>query len=164
MLHMVENFTPGCPTMKRGIEVNTFQGTWSIPAWDAQLRVVYYWSDPERWLGTAGVGRSVPVTAELQGLATIGGKTGELKMTIDYTSFVEVSLPEEAFDPPADLRCDGRQMGEGAPGVPDQLSYTAEVVYTYKEEGEGSSMYKHAIIPRREWFFPEAQVSRMDYK
>ena len=34
--------------------------------------------------------RSVPVTAELQGLATIAGKTGELKMTIDYTSFVEV--------------------------------------------------------------------------
>ena len=63
-------------------------------------------------------------------------------------------------------------MVEGAPGVPDQLSYTAEVsinynflkrscrrgdlvdkvVYTYKEEGEGSSVYKHAIIPRREWW------------
>ena len=27
-----------------------------------------------------------------------------------------------------------------------------KVVYTYKEEGEGSSMYKHAIIPRREWW------------
>ena len=63
-----------------------------------------------------------------------------------------------------------------------------KVVYTYKEEGEGSPMYKHAIIPRREWwekkifgpwsrllydknttgptsrFFPEAQVSRMDFK
>ena len=25
------------------------------------------------------------------------------------------------------IRCDGRQMVEGAPGVPDQLSYTAEV-------------------------------------
>ena len=35
--------------------------------------------------------RSVPVTAELQGMATIGGKTGELKMTIDYTNFVEVT-------------------------------------------------------------------------
>ena len=35
--------------------------------------------------------RSVPVTAELQGMATIGGKTGELKMTIDYTSFLEVN-------------------------------------------------------------------------
>ena len=27
-----------------------------------------------------------------------------------------------------------------------------KVVYTYKEEGEGSPMYKHAIIPRREWW------------
>ena len=35
--------------------------------------------------------RSVPVTAELQGMATIGGKTGELKMTIDYTNFQEVT-------------------------------------------------------------------------
>ena len=41
--------------------------------------------------------RSVPVTAELQGLATIGGKTGELKMTIDYTSFVEVCSPLPGF-------------------------------------------------------------------
>ena len=41
--------------------------------------------------------RSVPVTAELQGLATIGGKTGELKMTIDYTSFVEVCSPLSGF-------------------------------------------------------------------
>ena len=39
---------------------------------------------------TIAMFRSVPVTAELQGLATIDGKTGELKMTIDYTSFVEV--------------------------------------------------------------------------
>ena len=71
MIHMNTNFTPGCPTIKRGIEVhhhhhhyyyrrtlsqysysisgfscllqimtkvNTFQGTWAIPAWDAQLR------------------------------------------------------------------------------------------------------------------------------
>ena len=158
-------------------KVNTFQGVWSIPAWDAHLRwhlvimmimiimivlshmfiwrlfsdqlislllwsyrVAYYWSDPERWLGSAGVGRlvsqpatiwlnnfyaidmrlcfittcnnimkicffhdhlmifrSVPVTAELQGLATIGEKTGELKMTIDYTSFVEVGFPLSGF-------------------------------------------------------------------
>jgi len=169
MVHMNTNFTPGCPTIKRGIEVNTFQGTWAIPAWDAQLRVVYYWSDPERWLGTAGVGRSVPVTAELQGMATIGGKTGELKMTIDYTNFQEVSLPDEAFDPPSDLWCDGRQMVDGVPTVPEQLSYTAEVVYTYKDgdNNDGDTppgMYKHVIIPRREWFFPEAQVSRMDFK
>ena len=41
--------------------------------------------------------RSVPVTAELQGLATIDGKTGELKMTIDYTSFVEVCSPLPGF-------------------------------------------------------------------
>ena len=33
------------------------------------------------------------MTAELQGLATIGGETGELKMTIDYTNFQEVTLP-----------------------------------------------------------------------
>ena len=32
----------------------------------------------------------MPVTAELQGMATIGGKTGELKMTIDYANFQEV--------------------------------------------------------------------------
>ena len=34
----------------------------------------------------------MPVTAELQGMATIGGKTGELKMTIDYTNFQEVKM------------------------------------------------------------------------
>ena len=46
---------------------------------------------------TIAMFRSVPVTAELQGLATIGGKTGELKMTIDYTSFVEVYIPLSCF-------------------------------------------------------------------
>ena len=60
---------------------------------------------------------------------------------------LKVSLPDEAFDPPSDLwykkfkkfniydlpflilktRCDGRQMVDGVPTVPEQLSYTAEV-------------------------------------
>ena len=78
-------------------KVNTFQGIWSIPAWDAHLRwplvimvtlmimlifthlrlfcddklsllscfcrVAYYWSDPERWQGSAGVGRLVDIFA-----------------------------------------------------------------------------------------------------
>ena len=132
--------------------------------------------------------RSVPVTAELQGMATIGGKTGELKMTIDYTNFVEVTnvycfclmfvendsvdlcwwdrpsntvthaskskkdhiegvsagrglwpslrpLVQKVkkfkiYDLPFQIlktRCDGRQMVDGVPTVPEQLSYTAEV-------------------------------------
>jgi hypothetical protein len=45
-IHGNTNYTTGCPTIKRGIEVNTFQGIWAVPAWEANLTVSYYWSGP----------------------------------------------------------------------------------------------------------------------
>ena len=44
MLHFGAQYTAGCPTVIRGIEVNTFRGKWNISEWDAMLDVKYYWS------------------------------------------------------------------------------------------------------------------------
>ena len=66
------------------------QGIWDVPEWDAKLTVFYYWSDPEQWLSTAGEGKAVPVTAQLEGMATVGSNTGVLKITLDYMDFFEV--------------------------------------------------------------------------
>ena len=44
MLHMGAEYTSGCPTTIRGIEVNTYKGKWNISEWDALLDVKYYWS------------------------------------------------------------------------------------------------------------------------
>ena len=44
MLHFGGEYTGGCPTTIRGIEVNTYKGVWNISEWDALLDVKYYWS------------------------------------------------------------------------------------------------------------------------
>ena len=43
-IHAGTAYSPGCPTTVRGVEVNTFLGYWTIPAWSANLSVTYYWS------------------------------------------------------------------------------------------------------------------------
>ena len=90
----------------QGIEVNTFYGLWKIEEWDADMSVTYYWSgerrhfyktyfdmtclDPWKWESSAGKGISVPVSAVLEGMATINGMRDILKITIDYSDFFEV--------------------------------------------------------------------------
>ena len=48
--------------------------------------------------------------------------------------------------------------------IPEQFSFTAEVVVAYKTEEGSTAMDQHVVIPRSEWFFPEYQVSRQDFK
>ena len=48
--------------------------------------------------------------------------------------------------------------------IPEQFSFTAEVVVAYKTEEGSTAMDQHVVIPRSEWFFPEHQVSRQDFK
>ena len=54
--------------------------------------MVYYWSDPESWEVTAGQGKSVPVAAVLEGLASINGMREVIKMEMDFANFLEVIL------------------------------------------------------------------------
>ena len=54
--------------------------------------MVYYWSDPESWEVPAGQGKSVPVAAVLEGLASINGMREVIKMEMDFANFLEVIL------------------------------------------------------------------------
>jgi hypothetical protein len=108
MIHMADaDYVAGCPTVVRGkgvyachiyysssscqgIEVNTYHGLWKIAEWDADMSVDYYWSDPYKWESSAGRSIAVPVSAVLEGMATIGGMRDILKITIDYSDFFEV--------------------------------------------------------------------------
>merc|ERR1719244_2123423 len=143
------NYVSGCPTVVNGIEVNTFHGLWKIEEWDADLSVDYYWSDPEKWESTAGVGRSVPVSAVLEGLATIGGMTDTLKITIDYSDFFEVAHDDSLYQPPSDLWCEGRKMNDNIVQVPTEFSYTSELIFRWMTP---SQQPQDVIITRKEWF------------
>ena len=48
-------------------------------------------SDPEKWYGSAGRGVPVPVSAVVEGDATIMGERDHIMIEIDYSDFIEVS-------------------------------------------------------------------------
>jgi len=121
----------------------------------------YYWSDPEKWESTAGVGRSVPVSAVLEGLATIGGMTDTLKITIDYSDFFEVAHDDSLYQPPSDLWCEGRKMNDKIVQVPTEFSYTSELIFRWMTP---SQQPQDVIITRKEWFDSPRMISRTDYK
>jgi len=161
MLHLGAEYTPGCPTVINGIEVNTYKGKWNISAWNALLDVKYYWSNLERWQSTSGRNRSVPVAAVVEGTATIDGLTEHLKMEMDYSNFVEFEMPPEFFMPKADLWCYGRGMNDKVPEIPSEISYTEEILLTWLN---GEQQLLEVVIPRTVWLDYNKQITRTDYK
>jgi len=162
MIHMADaNYVSGCPTIVRGIEVITFQGLWKIAEWDADMSVDYYWSNPYKWESSAGVDKSVPVSAVMEGMATIGGKRDTLKITIDYSDFFEVKHDASFYLPPSDLYCKGRAMDDLVPAIPLEFSYTSELILTWMNPAQTEM---DIIVTRNEWFDGPRMISRTDYK
>ena len=50
----------------------------------------YFLADPEKWYGSAGRGVPVPVSAVVEGDATIMGTRDHIMIEIDYSDFIEV--------------------------------------------------------------------------
>jgi len=161
MLHENVQYTPGCPTVINGIPVNTYRGEWEIKEWEAKLKVKYYWSDKTQWQGSAGINRSVPVAAVMEGEATIAGRKEQMKIEIDYADFVELSLPPEFYLPKSDLWCYGRGMNDKVPEIPPEISYTEEILLLWVDE-EGQPI--NVVLPRNVWLDHNRKLTRTDYK
>jgi len=160
MLHLGAEWTPGCPAVINGIEVNTYKGKWNISVWNALLDVKYYWSNLERWQSTSGRNRSVPVAAVVEGTATIDGRTEYLKMEMDYSNFVEFELSPD-FLPKSDLWCYGRVMNDRVPEIPSEISYTEEILLNWFNSEQ---QLLEVVIPRTVWLDYNKQITRTDYK
>jgi len=161
MLHLMGDYTYKGPGRKNGIECQTWEGTWNIPQWDANLAVTYYWADGEKWTTTSGTGKTVPVSAVIEGKANINNNITQLSMTLDFTNFFEIEYPETHYQPRPELWCDGRKMTDPLPDLEHFFSYDSEAVFTYtNDRGEVFDI----IAPRSEWYDHDLLLSRTDYK
>lgn len=163
MLHFGLNYTSGCETNVRGMEVNTWHGHWSIAEWNAELEVTYYFSNPEKWESSAGPGNAVPVRAKIEGMANDPNTNMSVYVNqiIDYSGFIEIEVPDAMFQPPSDLWCTGRQMYDALPKLPNHFQFESEIIFTWAPP----DTYPISVIaPRSEWYDYLMQVSRTDYK
>ena len=55
----------------------------------------FFFPDKTQWQGSAGINRSVPVAAVMEGEATIAGRKEQMKIEIDYADFVEVEITSQ---------------------------------------------------------------------
>ena len=96
-------------------------------------------------------------------MATIGGYTDVIKITIDYSDFYEVSShlhhllhhsppqvshEKSFYQPPPDLWCDGRTMDDLIPKIPQEFSYTSELILSWLNF---ANKEMDIIITRDEW-------------
>merc|ERR1719341_815101 len=165
ILHAIGNWTwTSCPEF-RGIATNLYETDWHVDEWNADLHVKYYWSDRELWSGTSGSGISVPVATEITGLAVDdNGVTVPVDETILYISFENVEPAQEDFEPIRDIVCDGRDMKDMLPSIPNYYEYGSELIFHYKHDEGSEEHWHHIVSPRNNWFDQEMQVARLDYK
>ena len=91
MLHTAGEYTwTDCPVY-RGVATNLFETTMHIDAWNADVKLKYYWSDPSKWTGTSGSGISVPIACIMTGSAMDkDNKTVPIDDVIDFMTFFDV--------------------------------------------------------------------------
>ena len=77
-----------------GVHSNVFElENWHVDAWNADLKVRYYWTDPDHWTGTSGTGVSIPVAVMFAGTAqTKENTTVPIDEIIEFQSFFEVDI------------------------------------------------------------------------
>lgn len=165
MLHTAGDYTwTDCPVY-RGVATNLFETTMHIDAWNADVSLKYYWSDPSKWAGTSGSGISVPIACIMTGSAMDkDNKTVPIDDVIDFMTFFDVrpkiilhntyyTRPAqtepgvEEFAPVSDLVCRGREVHDMLPELPTYYEYGSELIFTHTHEDHG-----HKIVsPRNNW-------------
>ena len=76
-----------------GVKTNLFTANWHVDAWNADLDIKYYWSDPDKWYGTSGTHRAQPIACQISGTATTNdGKTIDVDEIIEFMNFFEVEI------------------------------------------------------------------------
>ena len=102
----------------------------------------FCFSDPEYEWGIdvdTGDGLSIPVAMVATGTKMIEGEEYDVKVIFDYHNFMGKMAPEEEFQPPSDIHCDGRNDGtKKSFQTPDNYAFTSEVVYY--PEGQSDSV------------------------
>jgi len=162
MLHWGDkNYTYNGKDNINGVACNKYTGIWEVPAWSATFDVGYYWSDPNVWESTAGVGTTDPVALVIAGEATIENEKFNIVLNIDFEDFFEISMPDEFYQPPQDIYCDGRRTDMILPKLPANFMVDSELEFEFPL---GGGEYKSLISHRREWFDSQMLVSRADYK
>jgi len=162
MLHWGDkNYTFTEKSHINGIDCLKYTGIWEIKEWNGIFDVQYYWSDSGVWQDTAGVGATVPVAIIISGQATIDGAKTNIVANIDFEDFYEIVMPDEFFQPPQDIYCEGRVMDMSLPDLPDNFMVETELEFSFPI---GDGQYKNLISTRTEWFDAQMLVSRADYK
>lgn len=162
ILHALPNLTwTSCEDYK-GVHSNVFElENWHVDAWNADLKVRYYWTDPDHWTGTSGTGVSIPVAVMFAGTAqTKENTTVPIDEIIEFQSFFEVKSGAEVFEPPADMVCEGRALDDRLPMIPNYYEYGSELIFHYKHD---EHMHK-VVSPHNNWYDQDMQVARLDYK
>ena len=55
-----------------------------------------------------------------------------MKITFAFEEFLLATPPNEFFEPPPDIFCQGRDMKQHVPGIPEFFSYTSEGIFYYE--------------------------------
>ncbi|XP_040583184.1 uncharacterized protein [Lepeophtheirus salmonis] len=121
---------------------------------DSNLTV--YWSEPEKWHGSAGRDRSVPV------LATILGKIDDKKANI-YMTYIDYyeATHDRIFEPIPDLWCENMKgETQPAPIHDDRFTYNGEFIF-HKRVNYSERKF---IIPTTEYYDFIDHVSVHEYK
>jgi len=164
MLHTAGNYTFDSCQTTRGIATNLFTTHWSIPEWQAEIDVRYYWSNTDLWQSSSGTGKSVPIRCELEGHA-VSPDTGldiDIVETIDYQDFFEVPLGERSFLPEPYLVCAGRTMDRKLQPIPDAVEYGSEVIFHWRNPMTDSLL--RIVTSRDNWYDHGMKLARTDYK
>lgn len=169
MLHMAGCWTEVGKAVYRGVNVIEYNATWKIDAWNANLNVKYYWSDPEVWVGSSGMGRSVPIAALIEGNAmNEKNETVSIVEEIDYQEFFEIEPTGREFHPPADMYCEGRAMNDDLPKIiADFFTFGSEYIYHHAiagPDGSDQPLQIKIVMPKKEWYDYDFGLSRVDYK
>ena len=72
--------------------------------------------------------------------------------------------PNEVFEPPPDIFCQGRAMKQHVPGIPEFFSYTSEGIFYYEPPEILNKPPVYVVSTRTESYDYLQKVSRVVYK
>ena len=72
---------------------------------------------------------------------------------------IKVEPGKEVFEPIRDIVCDGRDMRDMLPQIPNYYEYGSELIFHYQHDEH----WHHVVSPRNNWFDQEMQVSKIQF-
>ncbi|XP_071140391.1 uncharacterized protein [Mytilus edulis] len=111
----------------RGIMVDTWQSCQYWAAYDATMKVSWYFSNPNEW--DTSVGQVVPVGAYVKGIVYDTNTVSHpMEHYYNFFHFRPTVDDPTVFETPAGVQCPGRQNTKNLPKMPNGFSFTSEFI------------------------------------